>query len=1202
MDFNVLGKCPYAPGTKLITTLTGIDGNVEMTHTAYPIDEYGILVAGVMRVSETPAKVTFTNAAFTPYTIVPVRYFLHEPDGTVREITDDASAWNDPESRLKRQLQINYTETDLAATLAYDVEADIGVRGFLNTATLGEWGQTTFGVGSASATSAEVAANFRACEYRTLTKVHASGGSYIRYVREHVEWSRYAYVHGVYEDVAVYVCFYKRTPVQVTVAKNVIGTEADKERKFNFTASFAAHSASYDQVVRETRTYTRRVYRTRTYTSSWFGGGSYGEWSGWQLVDGISWQEDPNHEEDLISSTRQQGQDDQDLFSESQHTRSFQLDAATREPLIIYYNKNMGGTNNTQNVSDTTTTDTAGSTYYEVVSSWERINGSWTQVYKTNSVSASSATLQYATQTRTLVTDVTRDVTYQWEDVTVTEGADALFDLVGVADNPDLDTDSCSGVANLAARTYTVSSKRDEEGKEGQDGFFEAQLTDTAIFTNERKMGTLAVSKRVVGGDAVDEAEDFRFTLTLDEPMTEAFTNTLPSGVTSGPFRKVYSFTLKHGDRQEIAIPQGVGYSLREDEVARFSTALPAAAEGSVGAGTAELEVVNTRKVDLTLAVNDRTVKYDGAEQTGWTVEEAAANGASADGAYTLAGLKTGDTLAVANYQPARGTEAGTYDNGSFANARIRVLRTVDDEEQDVTGEYLVTATAGALTINSRRISVAIQVESFTHPYTGAEQSFAAPYARTVTDADTGETVTDENIYVLVPAEFLLIKGTEIGRYPSVVESSGVTVQHSDSYELAGVTVVNGELIITSAPYLIQRATGERINLLESVPFAVLAEAGLDDTATGEQISDALNAFGPNGLRRWESLRMGLTPTSPSLSTRADGVAGTLRLVPATAEPVGLGYTMLRDLRRYVDGAWVRVDGPYAGANPNFTLDLTDANGGSRSASGYYRVATLLIPESKTSVTNVILSTNIVGVLEVSTSNENVIVGVPWRQLASDPATPIDITVSNHVSAVNLTAGDSVYALKNNATYEMWKLVDGGAWDSVTTISTSPAEANYQLVTTAADADKQTFARGKCVWLSRKNPVDAAGNPKPFFLIGQYDPGAVDIAIAGGERTSPAYTLIAAPGCEAVRINDFNWGNNPTSTDMITIPNGSTTIVLRWVNGAWGRYEPVWNEALQRNRNTFVPYTDPIPAGTGFWYARRAGAFTITWQPSEIIK
>ena len=410
--------------------------------------------------------------------------------------------------------------------------------------------------------------------------------------------------------------------------------------------------------------------------------------------------------------------------------------------------------------------------------------------------------------------------------------------------------------------------------------------------------------------------------------------------------------------------------------------------------------------------------------------------------------------------------------------------------------------------------------------------------------------------------------------------------------------------------------TPDELKKREEALTNALAAAGIDINDPGyseEAANEILNATDPNGLTRWENLVTGTDTNEPPLSTSVstDDKKVTVQMAgdPDPDATVDLGYAMFRDLRKYdwETKKWNRVQGPEPAGNPAFKIPLVDAQGKSIGATGLYRVYTLLVPNVYQAITNEIPSTNIIGVLEVNSKLTNTIVAVPWRKLASDPVLATDITVSNHVSPVNLLEGDSVYALQDgdqykNSKYEMWVLNKGRQWESVTTVSTQPGEANYSVVEKAPDADKKTFPRGNAVWVTRQSPTDGDA-AKPFFLVGQYDPAGVEIAVAGGAANAPACTQIAIPDyLGTVSINDLNWGVNPVKNDLITIPNDGTTVILRWVNGKWGEYKQVYNEALGRNRNTFVPYTDPIPVGTGFWYSRRGGAFSITWQPSETVK
>ena len=84
--------------------------------------------------------------------------------------------------------------------------------------------------------------------------------------------------------------------------------------------------------------------------------------------------------------------------------------------------------------------------------------------------------------------------------------------------------------------------------------------------------------------------------------------------------------------------------------------------------------------------------------------------------------------------------------------------------------------------------------------------------------------------------------------------------------------------------------------------------------------------------------------------------------------------------------------------------------------------------------------------------------------------------------------------------------------------------------------------------------------------------------------------MITNPNLTDMDINDFTWGGNPTSKDVIWIPNGKKTpITLRWKNGKWGKYvvDTVLMESVWKTDFT-------VPSGTGFWYNRYGSAFNVT--------
>jgi len=322
---------------------------------------------------------------------------------------------------------------------------------------------------------------------------------------------------------------------------------------------------------------------------------------------------------------------------------------------------------------------------------------------------------------------------------------------------------------------------------------------------------------------------------------------------------------------------------------------------------------------------------------------------------------------------------------------------------------------------------------------------------------------------------------------------------------------------------------------------------------------------------------------------------------------VDLGYTMLRELRKEQDGAWVRVAGPAAAGNPSFPIELEDEGGNSVDASGLYRVVTLLVPNQNTAITNEIPSTNIIGVLEINNAVSNTITAVPWKQLASDPATASDVTVSNLVAALNLSAGDAVYTLDaEQRGYRMWNRQADGIWEPVTTVRT--ADDGSSQVLQAESADAASLPRGNAVWVKR------ADTTKPYFLVGQYDEGEVTVQVPGKTDAGAGLALIAIPSFKPVYLNkpndydgtqayiDWSKFKFPVGTkDRIRVPVDGVQVEIEYRNGVWGtpdyRYE--YNEKKKKWgwSSVFKPYDAPIKAGTGFFYFRmESSGFTFTWK------
>ena len=355
-----------------------------------------------------------------------------------------------------------------------------------------------------------------------------------------------------------------------------------------------------------------------------------------------------------------------------------------------------------------------------------------------------------------------------------------------------------------------------------------------------------------------------------------------------------------------------------------------------------------------------------------------------------------------------------------------------------------------------------------------------------------------------------------------------------------------------------------------------------------ENVNSKLDVEEDNGLRKWENIVTGTDKNQLLLSTAAetgDGLALKIALTDENKEGrTDTGYHVRYDLRKCVSGTWTRVGEIME--RPSFSVPLLDADGKSVGASGFYRVTTLIIPDGEkySSVTNEIPSTNIVGVLEVASTLTNTLTAVPWVTLGEDPAVAEErpVTVSKYVHASHLDDDDAVQVADKGHIYRKWHWdKPGGKWGSAITVTRSGVEP-------AIPAGEHRLQRNSAVWVERRDPA-----AKPFFLIGQYSNAPLSLTIEGGSPEAMVCTLVPNPSMQAVRVNDYDWKNMPLAGgkgDVIRIPNEKKVpLNLTWNGKTWGR----WVKQQWKDDAT-------VPAGTGFWYMRRGGAFEISLPVTEV--
>ena len=388
-----------------------------------------------------------------------------------------------------------------------------------------------------------------------------------------------------------------------------------------------------------------------------------------------------------------------------------------------------------------------------------------------------------------------------------------------------------------------------------------------------------------------------------------------------------------------------------------------------------------------------------------------------------------------------------------------------------------------------------------------------------------------------------------------------------------------------------QRKTNGQLPI--TVVDQLLGSLGYNRAAGFNQgdVNATLDAKEVNGLRKWENIVTGTAADHLLVSSveESDNIT-TLKVSmtePNKSHRGDTGYSVFYDLKKSTDNGWVRVGEVMN--KPEFSVELTDKDGKSKNASGFYRVTTLIVPNDTLSVTNEIPSTNIIGVLEVASSFTNTMAAVPWVALSRDATTlsSVPLTVSNYLHTKQLENDDLVRVANNGYVYQGWSWNTlENKWEGLTT-------ATAREVVTPQDPETHQLSRDSVTWVTRSKPDE-----KLFFIIGQYSPDDITLTIAAGTTSAPVCTLIPNPSLEPVKINDYPWGEYPHEDDQIRIINEKQApIQLFRHNGKW------FGWFVDENNRSYLTDDISIPAGHGFWYHRCGdSSFEITLPISKPIK
>jgi len=227
-----------------------------------------------------------------------------------------------------------------------------------------------------------------------------------------------------------------------------------------------------------------------------------------------------------------------------------------------------------------------------------------------------------------------------------------------------------------------------------------------------------------------------------------------------------------------------------------------------------------------------------------------------------------------------------------------------------------------------------------------------------------------------------------------------------------------------------------------------------------------------------------------------------------------------------------------------------------------------------------ISSSNVLGLLPVTSSARRTIVSVPWCAMSATDNESIQ--ASNIVKTANLTVNDTLHVYSGSA-FNTWKLAEGADgvlyWQSVKQVS----EAG--TVTETPSSANQQVARGTAILLVRQNATNENGTAKTFYLYGQVGSGAVTSEITSrGTSAEPAYSLVAPSSVTNVNLCATGVCSSIAEGDEIQIPNNKgAAIQFMYTNSVWKTYtysEGSWSWIA----------VDPITVkpGKGFWYISKS--------------
>lgn len=375
--------------------------------------------------------------------------------------------------------------------------------------------------------------------------------------------------------------------------------------------------------------------------------------------------------------------------------------------------------------------------------------------------------------------------------------------------------ENINGVAyDSTDKIVTIKVKNDGNGHLVADG---TELMQTAEFTNAyHATGSVTISASVAADEALGD-RSFMFELLDKDGKVLQTGKSIKQGETGNYTAINYDQaeagrTYTYKVRQVIPegaihmstsryVMDGVNY---DGEIKEVTVTVTDNGDGTLSITCSGSPATFTNKIEIhevTASVADAKAEYNGSEQEGNTK-------------VTFEGLLDGHVASII-YTPSEGSQANSYDNGSFDSSSFKV---VDGGGKDVTAYYaLGTLTAGRLTIEPRKVTVSVRDE--TREYNGSEQAGS-------TDVTFGNVVLGQTATIsYVPA-----KGTLVNTYGN------------GSFDKNSFRVVDGEGKDVTANYVPGTLTAGKLTVTdrsEKYQIMVTANSNTANVYDGNEKSAA---------------------------------------------------------------------------------------------------------------------------------------------------------------------------------------------------------------------------------------------------------------------------------------------------------------------------------------------------------------------------